>query len=244
MITAIVPTLNVAAHIGSCLESLRRQTCQDFDVCVVDGNSVDGTLDVVMALRDKLGQGLNWYSGADDGPYAAMNRGIGHARGDWLYFMGADDLLYDERVFEDLSSCLYGSEADIVYGDVIFKSSGSRYGGQWSLDRLLFEGNICHQAIFYRRKVFDRIGGFATRYPIWADWELNIRCFRHPDMKTTWIDRIIATYNDANGLSRIEDPVFRKELPVILRDSIHQIKRSRSYRYGKALFGWLDSWHE
>jgi glycosyltransferase involved in cell wall biosynthesis len=251
LISVIIPTRNAAADIESCLDSLRAQSFQQFDVHVIDAASTDGTLEKVTACRGALGRELIVRSEPGSDVYAAMNSGVGHAVGEWVYFLGADDVIHDGAVFADVAARIAGTDADIVYGDVVFKSNGSRYGGEFSLDRLLFECNICHQSIFYRRSIFDRTGPFSSRYPVWADWELNIRCFRHPAIRTFWIDRLVAIYNDAAGVSRDEDPAFRFELPVMARRTLREqtsaleqqiaaIKSSRSYRIGRALFGWLD----
>ena len=104
----------------------------------------------------------------------------------------------------------------------------------------MFKENICHQAVFYRRSIFECVGDYSLHYPIWADWELNIRCFRHPAIRALWIDRVIAIYNDQAGVSKVQDPVFRRELPVTLLHDMSHILASRSYCIGKALFGWLD----
>lgn len=249
LISVIIPTRNVALDIDACLESLRRQTFQQFDIWVIDAQSTDGTIDKVNAYASKAGTALHCRSEPDLGVYDAMNKGILHAQGDWLYFLGADDIVHDPGVFAELAVCVAEGQAEIVYGDVVQKKSGARLGGESSLDSLLFKGNICHQAVLYHRSVFKQVGGYNLRYPIWADWELNIRSFRHPDIRTRWINRLIAVYNDNSGLSQEEDPVFKKELPVtLLRDAHSQISAMEKkiarltgtlgYRMCKRLFGW------
>jgi glycosyltransferase involved in cell wall biosynthesis len=225
LLTVIIPTRAAGAHIDDCLESLRRQTFQQFEVCIIDAQSADDTVKKVQAFAGKLGVALQCRSEPDSGVYDAMNKGIEHSTGEWLYFLGADDVMHDAEVFADVAKVLASSDADIVYGDEIKKSSGVRYGGEFTLDRLLFECNVCHQAVFYRRSLFDKLGGYNLRYPIWADWEFNIRCFRHPDMRPRWMDRVIAVYNDASGISREEDPVFRKELPVFLLRETRRLEK-------------------
>lgn len=251
LISVIIPTRNAGGDISNCLDSLQVQRFTDFDVHVVDAASTDGTLDLARHYSKKVGLGVRCWEEPKSDIYLAMNIGVSRSQGQWLYFLGADDLVHDPAVFEEVANCISTQEADFLYGDSIFKGSGRRHGGEFSLDRLLFECNICHQSIFYRRDVFARLGHFITRYPIWADWDMNIRCFRHPDIRTRWLDRTVAIYNDVSGASRQEDPVFGKELPVMLKQqcqrdmdalnaNIEALKLTRSYRWGKALFGWLD----
>lgn len=243
LISVVIPTRNVESDIVACLESLRKQTFQQFEVCVVDAQSTDGTVKKVQAYTGRVGEALHCQSEPDLGVYDAMNKGISRVKGEWLYFMGADDVIHDPEVFADVARFITEGEMDLVYGDVVKKSSGSRYGGESSLDCLLFECNISHQAVFYHRAVFERIGGYNLRYPIWADWDINIRCFRHPYIRTRWMDRLIAVYNDNSGISLEEDPVFKKELPVtLLRESIRlerelaKITSTLGYRLCRRLF--------
>ena len=251
LISVVIPTRNAGQDIENCLNSLQTQGFQQFDVHIIDAASSDDTLDKAAAYRGALGQELYCWSEPDSGIYAAMNIGVGRSHGEWVYFLGADDVIHDAGVFADIAARIAASDADLIYGDVVLKSSGSRYGGGFSLDRLLFECNICHQSIFYRRPVFEKVGLFSPRYPVWADWELNIRCFRHPAIRTVWIDRLVSVYNDTAGVSRVEDPVFSLELPVMARRKLLEqtaalerqiaaLESSPGYRIGKKLFGWLD----
>lgn len=244
LISVVLPVRNAAEEVTDCLLALSRQTFRGFEVCVVDGASTDGTPDRVSRFRDGHDLPLTLVSAPDAGVYDAMNKGIALTRGEWLYFMGADDLPYDSQVFADVAAVLSMTSADFVHGDVVLKGDGRRLGGKMTLDVLLFEKNVCHQAVFYRRVLIERVGGYSLRYPIWSDWDMNLRCFKTPGVGVEWMDRVIALYNDLGGVSAGEDPIFRRELPVtLLRDSQHallEIRSPRSYRLGKRLFGWLD----
>lgn len=227
LISVIIPTRNAGSVIGNCLGSLVQQSFRDFEVWVVDSGSVDDTLREVHARGNGLGSSLKVHQGNDRGTYDGMNIGVSLSRGRWLYFLGADDRLHDPDVFRDLVPHLEDGGLHFLYGDVRMRNGGGRYGGIWSLERMLLEANICHQAIFYRRELFQRLGGFNLRYPIWADWEFNIRCFRHPDLGRLWVDRLVAEYNDKAGLSKEKDPMLSRELPVTLLGD----ERRRSCRF-------------
>jgi len=246
LISVIIPTRNAEPDIAACLASLQMQRFQNFDVHIVDAASTDETLEQVAPYLGKLGKGLHCWSEPESDVYAAMNMGILRSRGEWLYFLGADDVLHDPQVFRHISKIMAEGDADIVYGDVILRNAGGKYGGEFSLDRLLFKGNLCHQAVFYRRPLFERLGGYNTRYPIWADWEFNIRCFRLPDIRARRLDRLIAVYNDQSGISREEDPIFKKELPLAflrenarLKKKVRRLSRSPGAKLRKKLKSWF-----
>lgn len=213
----IVPTFNAAATLEACFESIIRQTHNELEVILVDGGSTDGTLDIANSFAPKLGTHLVIHSGPDQGPYDAMNRGVGMATGAWLLFLGADDTLDEPDTVARVAAFIGDHEpSDLVYGDVIMRSTGTRHAGAFDLDRLLFETNMCHQSVFYRRELFAGIGPYNLRYQVWADWDFNIRCFSNPALVTRYMDIVVAQYNDMTGLSMREltDREFRKRLPM------------------------------
>ena len=218
----VVPTLNVESDIRACLTSIASQTLADFEVVLVDGSSADKTLEMVASFEPALGARLTVHTGRDDGVYDAMNRGVGLARGKWLLFLGADDTLYASDTLARVAAFIQeGGASHLVHGDVIMRGTSTRYGGEFDLDTLLFEKNICHQAIFYRREIFASIGPYNLRYRIWADWDFNIRCFANPALVTRHMDIVVANYNDSGGLSLQEDPELKKRLPVFIH-AAHQ----------------------
>jgi glycosyltransferase involved in cell wall biosynthesis len=221
MFSIIIPTLNAATTLRACLDSVAHQTCSAFELVLVDGGSTDGTHDIAKGFAPRLGSRLSIHCGTDQGVYDAMNRGVGLATGAWLLFLGADDTLYEADTLARVAAFI-GQQAPshLVYGDVIMRSSSSRYGGVFDLDRLLFMQNICHQSIFYRRELFESIGPYNLRYPILADWDFNIRCFSSPALVTRYMDIVVARYNNMTGLSKTVDKEFLKRMPRSARFTI------------------------
>jgi glycosyltransferase involved in cell wall biosynthesis len=217
LFSIIVPTLNVETSISSCLGSVAAQTCTDFEVVVVDGGSTDKTLELAASFAGTLERQLTVYRGKDNGVYHAMNRGVDLATGAWLLFLGADDTLAANDTLACVAAFIHDATgSQLVYGDVVLRSSSARDGGLFDLDRLLFARNLCHQAVFYRRELFAAIGPYNPRYRIWADWDFNIRCFANPALKIRHMDIVVANYNDVGGLSRQEDQELKRRLPVFL----------------------------
>jgi glycosyltransferase involved in cell wall biosynthesis len=231
LFSIIIPTFNAAATLRACLDSISSQTCSDFELVLVDGGSTDGTADIANSYAPRLGARLVIHCGPDQGPYDAMNRGVGLASGAWLLFLGADDGLYESETLTRVATFIDEHDpSDLVYGDVIMRSTLLRYAGEFDLDRLQFEQNICHQAIFYRRELFAGIGPYNLRYKLWADWDFNIRCFSNPALVTRYMDIVVADYNDVSGLSQMEDEELKKRLPVFIRGSAVSRNLARSKR--------------
>jgi glycosyltransferase involved in cell wall biosynthesis len=217
LFSIIVPTLNVAATLRACLDSVAHQTCRDFELVLVDGGSTDGTPDIANSFTRSLSARLVIHCGTDQGVYDAMNRGVSLATGAWLLFLGADDTLFEADTLARVAAFIGEHQSsDLVYGDVFVRSSSSRWGGVFDLDRLLFEGNIGHQSIFYRREIFAGIGPYNLRYRTWADYDFNIRCFSNPALVTRYMDIVVARYNDMTGLSTKADKELKKRVPKFI----------------------------
>jgi glycosyltransferase involved in cell wall biosynthesis len=217
LFSIVVPTLNVEASLRSCLESIAAQTFAGLEVVLVDGGSTDQTLAIADGLAATLGPRLIVHRGRDRGVYDAMNQGVSLAGGSWLLFLGADDVLHDQDTLARVAAFLATTtNCHLVYGDVMMRGGATRYGGEFDLDRLLFEKNLCHQSVFYRRELFEALGPYNLRYRIWADWDFNIRCFSNPALVIRHMDVVVADYNDLGGLSRLEDPELKRRLPVFI----------------------------
>ena len=59
-------------------------------------------------------------------------------------------------------------------GDVYSEDYHGRYDGEFTYRKLLSR-NLSHQAAFYKRSLFDRLGNYDLRYKLHADWEFNLR---------------------------------------------------------------------
>lgn len=212
-LSIIIPTFNSEETIAATLESVANQTLPNIEVFVLDGLSKDNTCDIVRDFEKKYTY-LKLISEKDEGVYDAMNKGISISKGDYLYFLGSDDIFYETDTLEKLFagiSCTSAeasggtrTEIDVFYGDVLFKNSKRVYSGESNIQKLVYDQvSICHQAIFYSRRTFDLVGNYNLKYFIHADYDFNIRCFRNDALKIKYLDQIVAIFNEA-GLSGVQ----------------------------------------
>lgn len=238
-ISIIIPTYNAERTIKKALQSIIGQTYQQYEVLIIDGGSQDRTLAHVRSFRNKR---VKICSGPDKGVYDAMNKGIDLATGEWLYFLGSDDELRDNDVLSNIATELQKDDADFVYGDAWFLKSQGKHIGEVDRKKLMTQTNICHQAIFYKKDLFKQLGKYNLAFKIWADWDFNIRCFSHPNVKIKYIDLIVANYNDFDGLSArlVVDDVFVHLLSLDtnlqVESAIKTFKRSSfDYQLGRII---------
>lgn len=185
---------NSAAVLSRAMESLRVQTCRDYEWVVVDGASTDSTMEVVRSFDAAPVVSV---SEPDKGIYDAMNKGVQMAQGEYVFFLNSDDALHDPDVLADMAHAMdMQPDADLLYGNVVYTYPDRRVLRTFAhIDShsLLVE-DLCHQAAFARRSLFDRVGTFDCRFRINADYDWFIRVFQS-GAHTCWIDRRVALFS-------------------------------------------------
>ena len=169
-ISVVTVVLNAVQCIERCVSSVVGQTYDGVEYLVLDGGSTDGTLDVLERYRDRID---HLVSEPDRGLYHAMNKGIHAATGDYVYFLNSDDYFCDQGVVADVAAAIRRNpKADLIYGDVLMRS-GDQLVRKPQVPVLTRESlcrkGFCHQALFARRELLARTGGFSEQYRIVAD---------------------------------------------------------------------------
>ncbi len=98
---------------------------------------------------------IRFVSEKDKGIYDAMNKGVNLAKGEWLYFLGSDDRLFDNNVLNTIYQSVKDQNVDLVYGNIYKEETGKLYDGSFDLDKLL-KRNISHQAMFLIEKYLTK----------------------------------------------------------------------------------------
>lgn len=199
LVSVVTVCVNAAATIATTLDSVRAQTWRPLESVVVDGGSRDGTQDIVARYADITGTVV---SEPDRGIYDAMNKGIDLARGEILHFLNADDSFVDEGAVAAAASIFTAEpDVDLVFGNAIYRSSDGAFLRRFKRvnARNLLYGDLCHQVVFVRRRVFERFGRFNLEYRINADYDWMLRVFRG-GARVRYLPRAIVYY-DAGGLS-------------------------------------------
>jgi hypothetical protein len=146
-----------------------------------------------------------------------MNKGIHLSTGEWLYFMGGDDILYNEKVLAAIFGASDVNNYDIIYGNIQHRNAGTQFDDEFDVE-LLARFNIAHQAIFYRKSVFETIGKYSLNYISYSDYATNIKWFGNEKIRRKYVKDIICIYNET-GLSSIffDRAFYRDKLYLLLK---------------------------
>lgn len=211
-ITVITVCYNAAKTIEQTILSVIHQTYPHIEYIIVDGASTDGTLDIIQKYQQNIACLI---SEPDTGVYDAMNKGIRYASGDFILFLGADDVLYCDRVLQNVAAKMIDRNV-VYYGNVIQLPTHKLYWGKFNKYKFGM-GNICHQSIFYPRQVFNH-DLFDTKYTVYADYVFNLRIYN--TVRFVYIDEVIA-YFDVRGISsRSVDAIFKKDKYRLIIDNL------------------------
>lgn len=239
MILMKIPTLSIVTvnlnnktGLQTTSDSIVSQIYKDFEWIVIDGGSIDGSKEIIEKYQDKLSY---WCSEPDAGIYNAMNKGIKHAKGEWLLFLNSGDRLYDKST---LSSIVFpDNNIDIIYGVMHrFSEKGCVNNENMMKNRLhwsdfLLDG-LPHQSTFIRRSLFNKIGLYDESLKAVSDWKFFIKAIVYNKTQYRFIQQDIAIY-EGQGISDFIGQQERNMLipqlfPAMMIDDLPKI---RTYDY-------------
>lgn len=214
----IIPVFEPSINIYSCIYSIINQSFSDWEILIIDGSN---SMIVNEFISKEGGHKIQGIFESDNGVYDAMNKGIKISKGQWIYFLGSDDVLHDEFVLENIYKSIKLTKLPIIYGNVKilgdtgWARDGEIYAGHFSKNRMLRKA-ICHQAIFYNREfLISNNLLFDLKYPVSADWQFNLRCRRLTSFK--YVDQIVALFS-AGGISTVKKDSFQENIKIEFGD--------------------------
>lgn len=233
-ISIITVVYNRVNTIEQLLASVVDQTYNNIEFIVVDGGSVDGTVDIIKKYESGI---TKWISEPDNGIYNAMNKGVQMTTGDYVEFIGSDDAFAGKDAIAkiipeltdrpDILSCneymVYRKEKrQKIYSNYNARNKDTYQGGM-----------VGHAAMFAKRELFDKYP-FDEKYRIVSDYKFFLQCYYDEDVHIKYIDTPVVYFEtDGEGASSnknacfAEDDLLYKELNLPFNDKA-RIDKSRS----------------
>ena len=179
-ISIIIATWNAGRTLRDCLDSIVPQINKDIELIIVDGCSKDDTNEIISSYGEKVSYTI---SEPDNGIYDAWNKGVKVAKGNWVAFIGADDVLLPNALKTYLDCINSTPEIDsydyicalnehVDENGKILKVLGGK--PDWNIYR--YQMNAAHVASLHNRhNLFETIGGYDLQFKICADYDLLLR---------------------------------------------------------------------
>lgn len=239
-LSIITINLNNAEGLRRTIESVISQSYPDYEYIVIDGDSQDGSVEVIQEFRDRI---TYWVSEKDKGIYNAMNKGIKMATGEYCLFLNSGDWIVENTGLSNVLS-MDGSEdivtsrwLDYIY-DGITPSKGFTF-------YLFFKVSFVHCNTLIKRSLFDKIGYYDESFKIVSDWLFFLLAIFRYNCTVHVIDYALSQ-NELPGISLTQmelqkserNQVLEKYFPYFIDDykELQRLKQSRFVRFYQKLY--------
>lgn len=159
------------------LDNIRNQTYRNIEYVVIDGGSTDGTVKIIEDNNDFIDK---WISEKDEGIYDAMNKGIDIATGEYICFMNAGDIFFENNTIEKVFKSY--ENADVYYGDTELLDESGKSWGTKQLKKTpehlkwqdMIDGMVVtHQSLIIKKTLIPKYD-LSFQYCSDIDWTIKI----------------------------------------------------------------------
>ena len=222
-VSVIIPAYNLARFLPLAVQSVFKQTLQDFEVIVVDDGSTDETREVVQPFMED-GRFRYIYQ-ENQGLSATRNTGIRAAKGKYIALLDADDTFLPHKLAVQTAWLQENDEYGmVVSGYYYMDEQGNPVNEQhpWlRMPRLetvdwLFDCPIVPHSVLVKKYWLERVGGFDTQYRRVEDWDMWIR-LAHAGCKMGWVEEVIGGYRVFPG-QMTRNAAAQKQVSVQVMD--------------------------
>lgn len=163
-LSIIIANYNYGSMIGATIESVINQNCDDYELIIVDGGSNDNSVEVIKQYEKNIAW---WVSEPDKGQSNAFNKGFSHARGEFITWLNADDILLPGTISAVKAALTSKPSADYATGNFVrflnsdYTISEAKWGPHYLPYWLQGKGRYSvtfGPTTFWRRSVYEKLG--------------------------------------------------------------------------------------
>jgi len=207
LVSIITPSYNKGEFIEETIQSVLNQTYQNIEYIIIDGKSIDNTVQILMNYPH-----LKWVSEPDSGQTDAINKGLNRAKGEILAYLNADDTYLPDTIETIVNVFRTQPKTCLIYGDIIHTDKNSNVINIHKTGNIDLERFISHRfylpqpTVFFRQDVLANTGMFDDSLHLAMDYDYWLRTF--PYYPSQYINKPLATariYNNAKSTARNYD---------------------------------------
>jgi glycosyltransferase involved in cell wall biosynthesis len=194
-ISIVTPSFNHAAFLERTMRSVLDQNYPALEYIIQDGGSTDGTHELLSRFHDQLS---HCESRRDKGQANAINLGFRNATGELMGYLNSDDLLLPGALACVAHYFHTHPSIDVIYGNRIIIDQYDREVGRWVLpphDNVVLSWNdyVPQETLFWRRWIWERVGGIDESFQFALDWDLLLR-FRDAGARIVRVPRFLGAF--------------------------------------------------
>ena len=203
-LSIITATYNSDMTLEETIMSVLNQSYTNFEYILIDGKSKDNTIDIIKKYESLFKEkkiNYSWISESDSGIYEAWNKGLKLAKGNWISFLGSDDIYLYDVLEKYTKNILLNKNADFVHSKVKLIEKGKIkfiISDIWIWSNFKRQMKIAHVGAFHNKKYFEKYGNYDEGYKIVGDYELLLRA--KSNLKTAFFNDFTAEMKDG-GIS-------------------------------------------
>ncbi|MEG1722560.1 MAG: glycosyltransferase family 2 protein [Bacteroidales bacterium] len=213
----ITITYNAEKTLEPTIRSILEQDYPNIEYIIIDGASKDGTLKLIDRFRDRIAKVV---SEPDKGLYDAMNKGLQHATGDYVWFINAGDALHSPFTVRRITEKIGDTMPDIIYGETALVNQERTFIGMRRLKapaKLTYKSFrhgmlVCHQSFIAKRALAEP---YDLKYRFSADFDWCVRCMKKASV--LYNSKLILTDYLSEGLTTANRKASLKERFAIMR---------------------------
>ena len=241
-ISIVTVTYNSDRTLEETFQSVLIQEYRPLQYIIIDGGSIDHTLDIIQAYKEKFEKaGIEFFyiSEPDNGISDAFNKGIANADGDIIGIINSDDKLYKNAL--SILAEEYDLEVGIYYGNcvIINDDHSHEYLAVPKKDLSLIERfmPLFHPSTFIKKGVYEQYGGYDLELKYCMDRELLFRMYRD-NVKFKYIAKPLAYYREGGANQSNYDKCVAENTKISIDYGMRPIKAYIIRRY-RNFHDWL-----
>lgn len=214
-ISIIVVCLNPGNKLIETIESIQKQTYQDYEVIVKDGFSKDHSIENLkqwlLERGQKMAQKVHIHQIQDKSIYEAMNQAAQLAKGSYFYFLNCGDHFYHADSLKEMMEQIEAHPQEkLFYGNVYDAIRESVVQSNPHIDAFACYRHVPnHQACVYHRSLFEE-RGYEPNYRVRADYEHFLWCFFEKKVTPIYVPVTLALY-EGGGFSETKQNRIRSK---------------------------------
>ncbi|CAM3762661.1 glycosyltransferase family 2 protein [Flavobacterium chungbukense] len=204
-VSIITVCYNRKETIAKSIESVLSQDYSNIEYIVIDGNSTDGTKEIIKSYAEKIS---TYLSEPDKGMYDAINKGLKMATGEIIGLMHSDDEFYDNDVISKIVEMFQKfPSSDGIYGNGIYVTNDkkerivrNRISGAYSRKELESGWLPLHPTVYLKKKIIEKLGYYNLDFKIASDTEFLLRYLFKSKIKLSYFNSYVVKMR-VGGLS-------------------------------------------